>query len=131
MLKRLVLVLAILSGMASLAFAQHITQYGVQIEVDLPVDPSVVGFVTDPLGYATTHLDALTLRAFVELDRFGLRVDLASATEIRLGGYYTLSLQPTPFGTLQSYVGVYTGYNWRDLGWFMRLRGHVLLFGGG
>jgi len=124
--RRLLLVLAT-PLLISAASAQ--TSWGVRIDVDLPIDQTVVEFVANPLGYARDHRDVLDARAYVETDLVGLEGRYRSSTEAFLGAYYIFR-STTLFGqSLESRIGVYAGRDFRASEWYLRLRGTLLLYG--
>jgi hypothetical protein len=121
----LVLLTPLLIGAAS---AQ--TTWGVRVDVELPVDESILAFVADPLGYASGHRDVVDARAFVEFDgRFGFEGRYRSATEVFAGAYYNLSGWRLFGQSLESSIGLYAGRDFRADSNYLSLRGTVLLFG--
>lgn len=105
------------------------TSWGVRLDVDLPVDQTVLEFASNPLAYASSHRDVLDLRAFVERGQLGLEGRWRSSTEAFVGGYYIFS-SSTLFGqSVESRLGLYAGRDFRSDAWFLSLRGTILLFG--
>lgn len=125
-LRRLLLVLLtpLLLGAAA---AQ--TSWGVRLDVDLPVDQTVLEFASNPLAYASSHRDVLDLRAFVERGQLGLEGRWRSSTEAFLGAYYIFQSRSLFGQTAESRLGVYAGWDVRAGEFFVSLRGTVLLFG--
>lgn len=118
--------LAVLA-IASVAYAGD---FGVQFQVDLPLDPAgVQAFVANPIAYSTSNLDTVSIAAFVESGRYGVRFDLRSATEVQLGAYYILNRWNLILAEHESNIGLYAGYNWSGEGAYLRLRGKLLLYG--
>lgn len=114
----------------AIASVVYAGDFGVQIQVDLPLDPAgVQAFVVNPIGYSTSNLDTVTIAAFVESGRIGLRFDLRSATEVQVGGYYILNRWNLILAEHESNIGLYAGYNWNGEGAYLRLRGKLLLYG--
>lgn len=112
---------------ASISYAGD---FGVKVQIDLPLDPAgATAFISNPIGYATNNLDAITLSAFAESGPWGVRFDLESATEVRFGAYRILNSWDFIVIGHQSTLGVYTGYNWNGEGFYLRLRGDLLLYG--
>lgn len=121
----LVLLAPLLMGVAS---AQ--TTWGVRLDVELPVDQSVLEFVGDPIGYASGHRDVIDARAFVEFDgRFGFEGRYRSATEVFAGAYFNFSAWSLFGQSAESSIGLYAGRDFRAGENYLSLRGTVLLFG--
>lgn len=120
----LVLVAPLLLGAAP---AQ--TSWGVRLDVDLPLDQTVLEFVANPLGYATGRRDVLDARAYVETGQVGLEARWRSATEVFAGAYLVFGSGELFGQVVESRLGVYAGRDFRAGEWFLALRGTVLLFG--
>lgn len=118
------LLLALLWGVAA-----GQTSWGVRVDVDLPLDQSVVEFATNPIGYARAHRDVIDARAFLESRRFGLEGRYRSSTEVFVGGYYVLSGQALFGQAMESRLGLYAGRDFRAGEFFVSLRGSFLLYG--
>jgi len=125
-LRRLLLVLLtpLLIGAAS---AQ--ASWGVRIDVDLPIDQTVVEFAANPLAYAQAHRDVIDARAYVETGQVGFEGRYRSSTEAFLGAYYIFRSTSLFGQTAESRLGVYGGRDFRAAEWFLSLRGTILLYG--
>jgi|GEM_PF-4803043 len=126
MIQRLALVLAAVLA----ASTTRAGDFGVQLQVDVPLDPaSVTAFAASPLGYLTGESDLISLSAYFETGVWGVRFDLLSSQEARFGLYRIMSeMYLGPVG-YQADLGAYVGYNWRGDGVFLRLRGRYVLYG--
>lgn len=113
--------------LVSAAAAQ--TSWGVRVDIDLPLDQSIVEFATNPIGYAQAHRDVLDIRAFVELERLGFEGRYRSSTEVFLGAYYVLTGRSLFGQALENRIGVYAGRDFRAGAFFLSLRGSFLLYG--
>ncbi len=125
-LRRLLLVLLtpLLIGAAS---AQ--ASWGVRIDVDLPIDQTVLEFVANPLAYAQAHRDVVDARAFLETGQVGVEGRYRSSTEAFLGAYYIFRSSQLLGQALESRLGLYAGRDFRADQWYLSLRGTLLLFG--
>lgn len=124
--RRLLLVL-VASLLLSAAVAQ--TSWGVRLDVDLPLDQTVVEFATNPIGFASERRDVLDARAYVEIGQVGLEGRYRSSTEGFVGAYYIFRSAELWGQAFESRLGVYAGRDFRAGEWFLSLRGTVLLFG--
>jgi len=125
-MRRFALVLAVVLA----ASTTQAGDFGVQLQVELPLDPaSVTTFAASPLGYLTRHADLVSLSAYYEQGAWGVRADLLSSQEVRFGMYRILDSYNLPMLGYQSDLGVYVGYGWNGQGFFVRLRGRYLLYG--
>ncbi len=109
------------------AYAQ--TSWGVRLDIELPIDQTVIEFATNPLAYAQAHRDVIDARAFVERGQVGLEGRLRSSTEAFLGTYYIFRSTELLGQSLESRLGLYAGRDFRAGEWFISLRGTILLFG--
>ena len=125
-LRRLLLVLLtpLLIGAAS---AQ--TSWGVRIDIDLPIDQTVLEFVANPLGYARDHRDVIDARAYLETGQVGFEGRYRSSTEAFLGAYYIFRSTSLFGQSAESRLGLYAGRDFRAGEWYLSLRGTLLLFG--
>lgn len=125
-MRRFALVLAVVLA----AGTTQAGDFGVQLQVELPLDPaSVTAFAANPLGYAVGRSDLVSLSAFYEEGPWGVRFDYLSSQEVRVGMYRILDQYNLPMLGYQSDLGVYAGYGWNGQGFFIRLRGKYLLYG--
>lgn len=124
-LRRLALVLLV--SLAGVAAAE--ATWGVRLDVDLPLDASLVEFVGDPVGYGLRHRDVLDARAFVEFDAFGVEARYRSSTDAFIGVYRVLSSWSLLGQSAESSVGLYVGRDFRAGEFYVGLRGTILLFG--
>lgn len=119
---------ALMLAVVAIASIAYAGDFGVRIDVDLPLDPgSIASFVANPLGHATT--DTITLAAFYEAGPWGYRIDFQSGTEVRGGVYYRFDASNLVLLFYETSFGVYAGYNWAGEGFFIRARGTLLAYG--
>lgn len=105
------------------------SSWGVRLDVDLPLDQTVLEFASNPLAYASGHRDVIDARAFIERGQVGVEGRWRSSTEAFLGAYYIFSSTSLFGQSVESSLGVYAGRDFRSDAWFVSLRGTILLFG--
>lgn len=124
--RRLLLVL-LTPLLVSAASAQ--ASWGVRLDVELPIDQSVLEFVASPLSYAQSHRDVIDARGYVEVGQVGVEGRYRSSTEAFLGAYYIFHSMTILGQSAESRLGLYAGRDFRAGAWYLSLRGTVILFG--
>lgn len=121
--------LALLLFVVSASWAAAEATWGVRLDIDLPVDQSLLEFVSDPVGYGLRHRDVIDARAFVEFDAFGVEARYRSSTDVFVGVYRVLSSWSLLGQAVESSLGLYVGRDLRAGEFYVGLRGTFVLFG--